>query len=327
MKKILLFLITLTALVTLFSCNERKKYSTEIWGYFDTVTEVSGYFDSEEEFERAVECVKGVMRQYNELLDPYGDSELVNLKSVNESQGQEITVSRELFDFLLFFKSADSETHGACSMGIGRISFFWKEIIASDKPLPDKTALAEEGKHIGTEYITLDPEALTVRLENGVMIDPGAVAKGWVGEKIKEALSKEGLGSLIVNMGGHVIAIGEKHDGKAWTVGIRNPKGGSFTTVGVKDRSVVTSGVYERGRKIDGVLYHHIISPKTLSPVSHNASVTVICEDSALADALSTALFVTTTEDGLEILKDFPDVAALWIYPDGSFFKTDNFPE
>ncbi len=328
MKRFLLFFLLILFLFSTSSCNRQRKYSEEIWGYFDTVVEVSGYFDSEEDFYRAVKTVKDSLKFYNELLNIYEDSEKINLKDINESNGKEIDISVELFDFLAFFKKTEAQTEGACKMAFGTVTSLWKKTIASETPIPTNDELLNASAHTDCDSIKLLAEPYRVVLsDTAVRIDPGAVAKGWVGEKIKEALSREGFDNLIVNMGGHVIAIGEKKDGEKWVVGIRNPNGGTYTTVKVSDKSVVTSGVYERGREIDGTLYHHIISPNTLYPASHFASVTVIADNSALADALSTALFVSRLETGLGILERFPDVSALWIYSDGTEYRTDNFPK
>ena len=325
MKKLILALLLILSL-SLFSCSE-KKYSKQLWGMFDTVVEVSGYFDSEEDFERAVEITQETLSYYNELFSIYEDSENINLKSINESGGEIVEIDRELFDFLAFFKEIEINTNGACKMAFGSVTSLWKKTISSDVPLPTDSELFKANSHTLCDTIELLENPCRIRLTDpDVRIDPGAVAKGWAGKKLEKKLIDSGFDSLLVNMGGHVIAVGDKC-GNTWSVGIRNPEGGIFTTVNVTGKSVVTSGVYERGREIDGTLYHHIISPKTLYPASHFASVTVISDDSALADALSTALFISPLDEGLKILKNYPDISALWIYPDGTHYKTNNFPD
>lgn len=328
MKKALLTALSLIILFTLSSCNKQKKYSEQLWGYFDTVVEINGYFESEEDFDEAVKIIKESLIFYNELLNIYEDSDTINLKDVNESSGEELEIPKELFDFLAFFKKTENQTESACKAAFGSVTSLWKKAIASESAIPSKEELLNANAHTDCNGIVLLNNPYRVILSDpDIRIDPGAVAKGWVGEKLKRALADKGFDNLIINMGGHVIAIGGKNESEQWTVGIRNPDGGTYTAVKVSDKSVVTSGNYERGRTIDGTVYHHIISPETLFPAELYSSVTVIAENSALADALSTALFVSSLEKGLGILERFPDVAALWIYQDGSEYRTDNFPE
>ena len=213
-------------------------------------------------------------------------------------------------------------------MALGTVTQIWKEIISAEQlPLPEFEKLVQANIHTDVNKIRLhtNPYGVTL-LDPDLRIDAGAIAKGWAADRLKEVLVSKGYENLIVNLGGNVVALGSKN-GENWNVGIRNPDGGTYITVGVRNTSVVTSGVYERGREIDGVLYHHIISPETLYPASNYSSVTVICESSAVADALSTALFVMSIDEGKELLLKYPNVSAMWIDNENNAYYTDNFPK
>ncbi len=321
MKKLLIVLLIALS-VSLVSCSE-KKYSTQIWGTFDTVVDVSGYFDSEEEWSKARSLIEKTLNYYDGLLNAYEDANIVNLKAINESGGKTLEISRELYDFLTFSKDMEKKTDGAFLTAFGTVTGLWKEFINGGS-FPDKEALENALAHTSSDMILLEESPYRVTLlDPDIRIDAGALAKGWVGDRLREVLEAEGFDSLLINLGGNVIAVGEKQ-GENWSIGIRSPDGGLFDTVEVSDSSVVTSGNYERVREYHGVMYHHIISPETLYPAEHFPSVTVISESSAIADALSTALFVLPPDEGKALLEKFPQVSAVWITDKGAVYS-DNF--
>ena len=125
-----------------------------------------------------------------------------------------------------------------------------------------------------------------------------------------------------MNVGGNIRSIGTRADGEKWTVGIENPTGDTETPfiayLSVAGESVVTSGAYQRFYVVDGQSYHHIIDPETLMPAAYFLSVSVICKDSGLGDALSTALFCMSEAEGRALVESLPDAEAMWVYPDGT---------
>jgi thiamine biosynthesis lipoprotein len=131
----------------------------------------------------------------------------------------------------------------------------------------------------------------------------------------------------VLNIGGNLRAIGEKVTGEGWVTGITNPdktSADSFVCrVSIKDTSLVTSGDYERYYVVDGKKYHHIIDPKTLMPATYFSSVSIFTKDSALADALSTALFCMSYEDRRTLIESIGGVEVIWVYPDGKVVMTD----
>ena len=158
-----------------------------------------------------------------------------------------------------------------------------------------------------------------------VRLDVGAVAKGWSAQRVCEMAP----GGLLISVGGNVCATGPKDEtGTPWVVGIQDPDGGDayLHTLYVTGGSVVTSGDYQRAYTVDGKLYHHIIDPETLYPSAYWRSVTIVCADSGLADALSTALFLLPQEEG-QALADKCDAKAMWVDGEGNITYSPGFED
>lgn len=159
-------------------------------------------------------------------------------------------------------------------------------------------------------------------------LDFGGIAKGYAGDRLREICEENGIESGVLTLGGNVVAIGKRTDGNLWRVGIAHPENSSDYVgyVEVLDKSVVTSGGYQRYFEKDGKRYHHIIDPKTGKPSESDLlSVTVISKDGTLADALSTAFFVLGKEKTIEIYNSKKvDFEAVLINLDGEITVTDN---
>ena len=158
--------------------------------------------------------------------------------------------------------------------------------------------------------------------ENGETFFDNALIKA---KTISLFLREKGISGYLISIGGNVCTVGSKPDGEMWTVGIENPDGGFFEKVCVSDMSVVTSGSYQRYFELDGVRYHHIIDPDTLMPKNDYVSVTVISEDSALADTLSTALFNMDLGQGKTLLLSLENAYAMWVTAEGEKIYSDGF--
>ena len=159
-----------------------------------------------------------------------------------------------------------------------------------------------------------------------MLLDVGAVAKGYATEMIARELKEMGVSGYGLSVGGNVRLIGTKPGGEKWNVGIENPNdayGGYVENLSVADVSVVTSGSYQRYYVVDGAIYHHIIDKDTLYPSDYFASVSIITENSALADALSTALFSMPIENGRALINGIENTEAIWGYKDGTVVSSD----
>ena len=198
--------------------------------------------------------------------------------------------------------------------------------------------MEEAAKHCNIEDLILDEESMTVFFKDPYLrLDVGGIAKGWAVEKAAELLEKAGGKAYLLNIGGNLRAIGKKGDGAKWVCPVQNPfyiddtEEEPYAVSGeIEDVSLVTSGDYERYFTVDGVRYAHIVDPETKYPANLHRSVTILTKDSGIADALSTALFILSVEDGKELLEKMRreysiEIEAMWVEPDHGMEYTEHF--
>lgn len=315
----------------------RSKHQKQYVGAFDTVTVITGYAASKSEFEALSDTLYEKLMYYHRLFDIYNEYEgLNNLKTVNDNAGiKPVAVDSEITALLLLAKDMYSVTQGNINAAMGSVLRIWHEYrqqgIASPESaaIPPLDMLKEAALHTDINSIEIDTENNTVYISDSELsIDVGALAKGYAVEMVCEYAEQLGEKSLLLNVGGNVEAVGAKADGTAWGVGIASPYSSDesvLCTVNVKSLSVVTSGAYQRYYEAEGKRLHHIIAPDTLMPSDKYISVTVVSQSSALADALSTALFNMEQKTGRAIVESMPDTYALWITGDGSVFYSRGF--
>ena len=303
---------------------------------FDTVSYIYSYRgDTEETFGEICEEVWTLLADYHYLFDIYHEySGIVNLCTLNKNAGGEaLEVSPKLIDFLLYAKNLYVLTGGEMNIMMGAVLSPWHDAREDGGYIPSDEVLGEAAKHISIDSLVIDKENNTVRIADAnARIDVGALGKGYATEKAARLLESKGIEHYVLNIGGNIRIIGTKSDGSSWKTGIKNPKDTSTFAkiIYIADTSCVTSGDYERYFTVDGKRYHHIIDKDTFMPAEYFSSITVITKDSALADALSTALFCMSYEDGLALLSKIQTelgakVDVLWIYPDGNTEMTEGF--
>ena len=160
-------------------------------------------------------------------------------------------------------------------------------------------------------------------------LDVGAVAKGYIADRLRDYLEEEGIDHAMIDLGGNIIAMGSKLDGSDYNIGIQKPfdeNGTPITSVKLSDKSIVTSGVYQRYFEQDGKIYHHILDPATGYPCENNLySVTIITDSSLTADALSTTCFLLGYEKGMNLINQLNNVDAVFITNDNQIHYSKNF--
>ena len=192
----------------------------------------------------------------------------------------------------------------------------------SEKELAEAVALVDYRKvHVNGNTVTFDTP--------GMGLDLGAIAKGYIADRIKEYLKKEGVEHALINLGGNVLCLGDKPEGTAFRIGVQKPFGESTETLTIcpiEDQSLVSSGTYERFFRKDGRIYHHILNPKTGYPYDNGlTAVTIRSDDSLTGDALSTTVFALGEEKGLELLNRLDGVEGFVVREDFSIHKSENF--
>lgn len=309
--------------------SQKTKYSTQSFDYFDTVSVITGYEETKEQFDAVAEDILSQLAQYHKLYSIYHRFEgLENLCTVNElkdGQHRTVTVDRKIIDLLKYAIDMYAETDGMLNVAMGSVLSLWHDYrtIGKDDPaeasLPPMEKLTAAAAHTDITAIVIDEENSTVTLTDPAMkLDVGAIAKGYATEQIAKSLEAKGISGYVLNIGGNVRTIGTKGDGTKWTVGIENGNGGDYLTyLEIAGQSVVTSGSYQRYYIVDGKKYHHIIHPDTLMPSEGFLSVSVVTVDSGMADALSTALFCMSLEDGKKLVDSISDTEAMWVYENG----------
>lgn len=218
------------------------------------------------------------------------------------------------------------ESDGAFDIAIAPLTSLW-DFTAEDPEVPDDAAIQKALPLCSSDGVTIDGEDITLPSDD-IQFDVGAIAKGYIADRLKDFLIKKGVKSAIINLGGNVLCIGSKPDGTPFKIGIQKPFADRNETEAVMDitgKSVVSSGIYERCFKQDGKLYHHILNPQTGYPYDNGLiSVTIISDQSVDGDALSTTCFALGLEDGLKFAEK-KGVQAVFITEDYELHYTDGF--
>ncbi len=319
-----------------------QKQTVTYLDVFDTATTVTVYGVDKAQFDADMQRFHMLLTEYHRLYDIYHTyPDLVNLKSINDAAGgQALAVDSRVMDLLSFGQEVYTMTDGRVNILFGSVLSLWhnSRTAGVENPasatLPDAAALTAAAAHTDPSDLEIDRVAGTVRItDSQARLDVGAIAKGYVAEQAaRYAITTLGWTSAMINLGGNIRVIGGKGDEHTpFTVGIQNPDSGSAQayskTVSVRDAAVVTSGDYQRFYTVDGVRYAHIIDPDTLYPATHVRAVTVLCADSGLADALSTALFTLPMAEGEKLLERVNAAEAMWVLADGTIHTTDGFED
>lgn len=315
----------LTASILLLSgCSglprERSQIYTDM--LFDTVIRVE-IFDSVDE-----DVLKGcekLCKKYDSMFsNKIEDSEI---SRINSAGGNPVEVSKETITLIKKGIYYSEMSNGAFDITIAPVSNLW-DFKAETPSVPAPEAIAEAVSHVNYENIIIRDN--TVKLTDPQAgIDLGAIAKGYIADRIKDYLEDEGVKHAMINLGGNVLAMGTKLDGSDYNIGIQKPfdeSGESITSVRISNKSVVTSGIYQRYFKEDDKIYHHILDPNTGYPCENNLySVTILTDSSLTADALSTTCFLLGYDKGMKLINQLDNVDAIFITNDDQIHYSKNF--
>ena len=244
------------------------------------------------------------------------DSELME---INLQAGKKaVQVHPELFELIALGKKHSVASNSHLNIAIGPLVQTWR-IGFSDAKLPSKEEIQELLKITNPEEIVLNDSNREVYLsKEGMRIDLGALAKGYIADKLKEFLVEQGVQSGIIDLGGNILTIGENPTfHRPWRIGIQNPvlgRGEHVAVIAVSDASVVTSGIYERQLVVDGKTYHHIFDRTTGYPMETElASITIVAEKSVDCEIWTTRLFGQNPHDIIEEIEQQPGLEAFVI--------------
>lgn len=342
MKKTVSLILSLVILLSLCACSQQKSqmYKKDFLDLFDTASSISASDSSQEMFNEHFSTVYDELSEYSKLFDIYSSyGDVVNLKYINENAAKApVKADERIIELLLWGKEAYEISGGMVNIAMGSVLSEWHTAMetASENPenaaLPDSSVLSQKAKHCNIDDLIIDEENNTVFFADSEMtLNVGAIAKGFVCDKIANFITENGIwSSAVINLGGNIKTVGFKYaNGKTpFAIGVENPNGGYLDVLSVSNgQSVVTSGDYQRYFTVNGKNYCHIINPKTLMPPEYVTSVTVICENSALADTLSTALFNMPVEEGKNFIENFEGAEAVWLDKNGETACSSGYTE
>ena len=327
-----ILLLSITSMIT--GCTKNTEPISRTGFYFDTVIQITLY-DTEDD--SVLDGCFALAEKYENLFSTTKEGS--DVWNINHGNGEPVIVSMETFSLLDTAIDYAIMTHGVVDPTVRPLSELWNFGSESTHQIPEETAITDALSHISYQNIhfgdALYSEADAAAYKTIILSDPeaaidlGFIAKGYIADKMKEYLLLQGVESACISLGGNVITIGEKPDGSPFRIGIQEPfapEGTALDTVEIRDTSVVTSGIYERYFYEGDTLYHHVLDTSTGYPVENElASVTIICESSTKADALSTSCLCMGLEEGRQYL-DRAKVEYLLITKDGAQYHSENFP-
>ena len=309
MKKIIFLLVAVAVILAAIFCMPSEHTQTDY--AMNTVISVTVRSHNAK---KIVQKVIAEVKRIDDLMSTtHAGSDICNINSAKA--GTYVKVSDETYGLIKMAIMVSDKTDGAFDITINPLSEKW-DFTASNPKVPDKKDIEKLLDTVNYKDIrTNDTDKSVCLAHDGMSISLGAIAKGYAASRAADILKDEKVKDAIIDLGGNIYALGDKK------IGIQTPfkpRGEYFTVCEVSDTSVVTSGAYERYFEDDGKIYHHILDPKTGYPAQTDIeSVTVISEDSALADALCTAIFVSGSSKAENVLAQFTGTRAIVRLSDG----------
>ncbi len=289
---------------------------------FDTVIRVQILDPAEPE---VIDGVKKLCKYYDTLFSK--TSEESDIYRINTAAGAPVEVSQDTLTLLKKGIYYGDLSNGLFDITVGSVSNIW-DFKAETPAVPAPETAASAVSHIGYKNIIIEEN--TVRLlDPYTLIDVGAIAKGYIADRIRDYLKENDVKHAVIDLGGNILVLGTKTDGSKYNIGIQKPfdeTGNPITSVKIENQSVVTTGIYQRYFEIDGKIYHHVLNPHTGFPCENNLySVTIITDSSLTADALSTVCYLLGYEKGMKLVNQLDNVDAIFITNDEVLHYSDNF--
>ncbi|MCR5520400.1 MAG: FAD:protein FMN transferase [Lachnospiraceae bacterium] len=300
---------------------------------FDTVVSVSLY-DTEDE--NLLEECRSFLEGYEDVFSATREtSELYRVNHSEFAEGKDILISEDLFNAIARSLEWCELTEGRFDITIRPVSQLYVFPTDNFEP-PSPESIEEALTHVSYKNISVCEKNGDFFLHTGapgIMLDLGAVSKGYISDRLKEFLIGKGIKSAVIDLGGNIMCIGGKKLGngeeEAFNIGIYDPlnpgneqadsesDGSGSVVLKIYDECVITSGIYQRSAEKDGVLYHHILDARTGFPAAGNVeAVSVVCREGIMGDILSTSLFLLAQD---EIKAKLPeDTGVMYLYRDGS---------
>lgn len=252
------------------------------------------------------------------------------MDKINQAAGENsVSVSEDVYPLIQTAAEYSKLPNSGFDYTIGPITDLWR-IGFDDARVPEPSEIEAVLPLVNHEKVELNDEERSVYLaETGMLLDLGAIAKGYIADEVAAVFKENGVTTGILDLGGNVVVMGDSptRDTGGFNVGVQDPfdqRGAYVGAINLKDKSIVTSGIYERYIEKEGEIYHHLMNPDTGYPFDNNlASVTIVSDLSIDGDALSTVVFGFGLEEGLEYVNGQEDIEGIFITKDREIYLSD----
>ncbi|MEF9945940.1 MAG: FAD:protein FMN transferase [Lachnospiraceae bacterium] len=292
--------------------------------FFDTVISVTLYDSTDESI------LNGCMELCKEYEEKFSKTIATSeISRINQGAGKPVTVSDDTIALLEKGLYYGELSHGSFDITIAPLSDLWN-FKDNKGVVPGETDIKEALSHVDYRNISIQDHTVTLKDPQSA-IDLGGIAKGYIADQLKDYLKKQGVKHALINLGGNVLAVGNKSNHTNFQIGIQKPfdkKNEPITSIAIDDQSMVSSGVYERYFKVNNTLYHHILNPNTGFPYQNDLlGVTILSEKSVDGDGLSTTCFTLGLEKGLSLINSLDHTEAVFITNDYQLHYSDGWKE
>ena len=316
--------VLLAVLLLCVGCQVRPEPLSRTDYLLDTVVTLTLYGAGEADLDAAFKEI----RRLSDLLDaydPFSDLGWLQASAAREP----VVMAPETMELLIFAKNIYERTGGYLDVTVGPLIDLWD--IGNGGHYPTAEELSAAQGLLGMDDLILDEANGTAYLARpGMRVDLGALAKGYIADKVKALLLSRGVNSGVIDLGRNILLIGEKPGSAPFSIGVQSPMnaGDLLRVLSLRDKSLVTSGTYERYFEHDGKRYHHVLDPFTGFPADQDLlAVTILSDSSLWGDALSTACLLLGVEQGMALVDSIPDAEALFVRTDGTVVTSTGFPE
>ncbi len=316
MKRFFCFLLCLFPLLSL-GCEKAEAEEISVTGfYFDTVVTIKAFCDESILKETLQSCA-----EYEKLLSKTIEGS--DVWRINHAKGESVRLSKAALSIIATAKEVSKASNGAFDISIAPAAALW-DFSAKQPSLPDMEKLKAAAALCDYTKISVNGDSVT--LPENMQIDLGGIAKGYISGAIGRELIEKGVESALIDFGGNIFITGPKPDGSAWRIGIKDPFDAYGKPLCILERSggaVISSGVYERCFTIGSQRYHHILDTRTGMPIQNGVEqFSIVADDPALADALSTACLALGAEEGLALAESFGAYGYCFM-EDGGVYKSE----
>ncbi len=288
--------------------------------------EISVVADNEMWANEVIDAAINEISRIERLLTTFNEESQTNL--INRYAGlKPVRVDKEVYNIIERSIKISALTQGAFDISYGSIDKKLWNFDTTMTSLPDPHTAKQLVRQINYRNIILNSADNTVFLkEKGMRIGFGGIGKGYAAERAKMVMKNKGAISGIVNASGDLTAWGNQPNGKQWTIGIADPnlRNHLISYLEITDMAVATSGNYEKYIVVDGKRYSHTIDPKTGYPVSGIKSVTIICPNAEIADAMATPVTVMGVKTGIDLVNQMKNIACIIIDDNDKVYTSRN---